>query len=96
MPLNRHGHTMDLRSAGGMMSQFLAWVSAQPRTYAETLEVWRTSCPRLSVWEDALADGLVQVLVSSEGTYSEAKVLLTPRGAAFLDGEQVLLAGAAG
>jgi hypothetical protein len=25
------------------------------------MEVWRTSCPRLSIWEDALGDGLVRV-----------------------------------
>ena len=40
-------------------AQFLAWVAEQPRGYTETIEVWRTSCPRLAVWEDALADGLV-------------------------------------
>ena len=26
-----------------------------------TMEVWRTSCPRLSIWEDAVDDGLVRV-----------------------------------
>jgi hypothetical protein len=39
----------------------LAWIAAAPRTYRETMEVWRTSCPRLSIWEDALGDGLVRV-----------------------------------
>ena len=39
----------------------LAWIAAAPRTYRETMEVWRTSCPRLSIWEDAVGDGLVQV-----------------------------------
>src|SRR5262249_45361315 len=33
--------------------QFLAWLAERPRSYAETMEAWRTSCPRLSVWEDA-------------------------------------------
>lgn len=41
--------------------QLLAWLAEQPRTYGETVDVWRTSCPRLSVWEDAIADGLVRV-----------------------------------
>ena len=41
--------------------QMLAWIAEQSRSYAETIEVWKTSCPRLSVWEDALADGFVFV-----------------------------------
>lgn len=40
---------------------FLRWLAEQPRSYAETMEAWRTSCPRLSIWEDALAGGLVMV-----------------------------------
>lgn len=42
-------------------AQLLAWIAERPRGYAETLEAWRTSCPRLAVWEDALAAGLVRV-----------------------------------
>ena len=41
--------------------QLLAWIEEEPRGYAETVERWKTSCPRLAVWEDALADGLVRV-----------------------------------
>lgn len=41
--------------------QMLTWLDEQPRTYAETLEAWKTSCPRLSIWEDALADRLIRV-----------------------------------
>jgi hypothetical protein len=33
----------------------------QPRPYMEVIEAWRTSCPRLTVWEDALDRGLVAV-----------------------------------
>jgi hypothetical protein len=57
--------------------QLLAWIAEQPRTYAETLEVWRTSCPRLAVWEDALADGLVRA--------ERGRVVLTGRGEELLD-----------
>lgn len=39
--------------------QFLVWLDEMPRSYAETMEAWRTSCPRLSVWEDTTLDGLV-------------------------------------
>jgi hypothetical protein len=44
-----------------IMLQFLAWVADRPRTYAETMEAWRSTCPRLSVWEDAIIGGLVRI-----------------------------------
>lgn len=59
-----------------LMLQFLAWVSERPRSYADVMEAWRTSCPRLSIWEDAQADGLVQVVGDS--------VTLTTRGGSAL------------
>jgi len=37
---------------------FLSWLAAEPRTYAEVMDAWRTSCPRLSAWEDAIGDEL--------------------------------------
>jgi hypothetical protein len=39
--------------------QMLESIASRPRSYAEVLDAWRTSCPRLSVWEDACADGLI-------------------------------------
>ncbi len=51
----------------------LEWISSRPRTYAETMEAWRSHCPRLLVWEDALVSGLVRV--------SGNRVELTPAGA---------------
>jgi hypothetical protein len=41
--------------------QLLAWIAEQRRTYPETMDAWKTSCPRLTVWEDAVADGLLRV-----------------------------------
>ena len=38
---------------------FLAWLIAAPRSYAEVMDAWRTSCPRLTIWEDAVDNGLV-------------------------------------
>ena len=35
------------------------WVAARPRPYGEVMEAWRTSCPRLTIWEDAVDRGLV-------------------------------------
>ena len=69
-----------LEPATGLLLQFLAWVAARPRSYDETMDAWRTTCPRISVWEDALGDGLVQVDGVGTGTQGEAKVLLTPAG----------------
>jgi hypothetical protein len=42
-----------------LVLDLVAWVAAAPRPYAEVIEAWRTSCPRLTVWEDALDRGLV-------------------------------------
>jgi hypothetical protein len=42
--------------------QLLQWLDAKPRSHAETMDAWRTSCPRFSIWEDACIDGLVEVL----------------------------------
>ena len=41
--------------------QLLEWVDERERSYSETMEAWHSHCPRLTIWEDALADGLVQV-----------------------------------
>ncbi len=62
-----------------IMIQFLAWVADRPRSYAETMDAWRTSCPRLSVWEDAVIANWVRL----EGEGGRA-VKLTERGVAVL------------
>ena len=62
--------------------QFLAWVSSRRRTYDETMEAWQTTCPRHTVWEDAIIDGLIQV--TSGGAPPQAEVTLTPKGRALL------------
>jgi hypothetical protein len=42
-----------------LVLDLLEWLAPGPRPYADTLEAWRTSCPRLTVWEDARDAGLV-------------------------------------
>jgi hypothetical protein len=42
-----------------LILDFLQWLSPAPRPYAEVMERWRTSCPRLTVWEDAVDRRLV-------------------------------------
>jgi len=58
--------------------QFLDWIAASPRTYGDVIDAWRTSCPRLPVWEEAITKGLVR---RANGTsMREAKVLITDKG----------------
>jgi hypothetical protein len=65
--------------------QFLAWVANRPRNYADVLEAWRSSCPRLSIWEDALGDRLVQCEQARGKPADECAVTLTAQGRAALE-----------
>jgi hypothetical protein len=67
--------------SGDLTMQFLEWLSEQPRTYGDTMDAWRTSCPRLSIWEDALSAGLVLL---GHGSFRERQVNITPRGRSLL------------
>jgi hypothetical protein len=42
-----------------LILDLLEWVGPRPRPYAEVLDAWRTSCPRLPVWEDANDRGFI-------------------------------------
>ena len=64
-----------------LIRDLLDWVATRERTYAETMDAWRTSCPRLTVWEDAIDAGLI-VRVQTAGRAT--RIELTERGAAFL------------
>jgi hypothetical protein len=63
--------------------ELLLWIARRPRTYAEAMEAWRSNCPRQSVWEDALLDGLIQV--ENGASMSDSAVTLTTAGAAALN-----------
>lgn len=43
-----------------LILDLLEWIGATPRPYAEVLDAWRTSCPRLPVWEDANDRGFLE------------------------------------
>ena len=68
-------------AAHALTQQFLAWVAEKPRSYADA-EAWRRSCPHLSIWEDAIADGLIQF--ESGSSMREQRLMLTARGQARL------------
>ena len=69
-------------SADALTQQFLAWIDEAPRSYADA-EAWRRSCPHLSIWEDAISDGLVRFENSS--SMQQSRLTLTTRGRALLE-----------
>ena len=62
--------------------QFLEWLSELPRTYCETMDAWRTSCPKLPVWEDANDQHFV---TETREPGQEPLVHITPIGRQFLE-----------
>ena len=56
--------------------ELLEWVDSRPRSYSEAMESWTSNCPRHPAWDDALSDGLIQVV--------GGEVRLTPLGAEHL------------
>jgi hypothetical protein len=68
------------------MRELLAWLARCPRTYQDTMDVWQTSCPRSSVWEDAMGAQLVEVQRGGHPTTGETRVVLTRLGEAVLRG----------
>jgi hypothetical protein len=58
--------------------QFLEWVASGSRTHADVMETWRSSCPRLSIYEDAALEGLVRY------DAERRVVTVTPKGEAAL------------
>ena len=64
-----------------LVRDLVEWVAKEPRRYADVLDAWRTSCPRLTVWEDASDRGFVErQAVEGRGVY----VTATEAGLEFL------------
>ncbi len=63
-----------------LIFDLLEWVASGERSYAEVMDAWRTSCPRLPVWEDATD----RRLITREHVNGRAIVKLTPSGLALL------------
>ena len=64
-----------------LILDLLAFVAAGDRSYAETMDAWRTSCPRLPVWEEANERGLVTRIVRAGAPV----VAITAKGRALLE-----------
>jgi len=69
------------RTVEVLVLDLLEWLARRERSYQETMDAWRTSCPRLPVWEDATDLGLVSI----EEANGRPVVRVTPAGLAFLD-----------
>lgn len=59
-----------------LILDLLEWLASRERSYEDTMEVWRTSCPKLPVWEDANERGLVAIDAST----GRILVRLSPAG----------------
>ena len=48
-----------VEAADSLVLDLVEWVAREPRPYQEVIAAWRTSCPRLTIWEDAVDSGYV-------------------------------------
>jgi hypothetical protein len=71
-----------------LVLDLVEWVALRPRPYAEVMDAWRTSCPRLTIWEDAVDLGFV---VREHRDGAGVVVRATDAGVAFLRGERANL-----
>jgi hypothetical protein len=63
-----------------LVLDLVEWIARGPRPYSEVIETWRSSCPRLTIWEDAVDRGYVARRPTVEGL----RVTITEDGEKFL------------
>jgi len=68
-----------------LVLDLVEWVASRPRTYSDVMDAWRTSCPRLPIWEDTVDLGFVSC---ERRDGSQVIVRVTPAGRSFLDSER--------
>lgn len=81
---------MEDSTTESLVLDLLEWLAARERAYEEVMEAWRTSCPRLPVWEDANERGLVM----KEEVQGRCIVKITPSGRALLQKQRSSTSGA--
>ena len=64
-----------------LIADLLEYVAGNERTYAEVIEAWHTSCPKLPVWEEANERGLI----TRARVNGHAIVRITTAGTNFLE-----------
>ncbi|CCD91270.1 conserved hypothetical protein [Bradyrhizobium sp. ORS 375] len=68
-------------SADPLVLDFVEWIARASRSHAEVVATWRTSCPRLTVWEDAADLGYVaREAIAGAGLF----IIVTDAGAQLL------------
>jgi hypothetical protein len=70
-----------VEAADSLVLDLVEWVAREPRPYQEVIAAWRTSCPRLTVWEDAVDSGYV---ARAGATSSQVMVVVTDDGRKWL------------
>jgi hypothetical protein len=68
-----------VEAADSLVLDLVEWIAREPRPYQEVIATWRTSCPRLTIWEDAVDSGYV-----ARATGSQAMVVVTDDGREWL------------
>ena len=68
-----------------LILDLLEWIAVRPRRYEDVMDAWGTSCPGLTIWEDTVDAGYVQIQFDPD---SRKMVVMTDRGKAFLDANQ--------
>jgi hypothetical protein len=63
-----------------LLLDLVEWIAREPRPYSDVLDRWRTSCPRLTVWEEAVDRGYVM----RNSDRQRPVVDITPLGRSFL------------
>ena len=69
-----------------LIYDLLEWVATGEKSYEEVMDAWRTSCPKLPVWEDANDRGLI----TQEQVNGRSVVRITPAGAALLNQRKLM------
>jgi hypothetical protein len=76
----REEQSMADKAIEPLILDLLEWVAKGERSYEEVMAAWRTSCPRLPVWEEANDRGLVMI----DQEVGRRIVRITPLGRALL------------
>jgi DNA-binding PadR family transcriptional regulator len=79
-----------IEAVESLILDLLEWLDSRDRSYAEVMDAWRTSCPKLPVWEDANARGLI----ATERVGGRSIVRVTPAGRAVLEDRRPAAPGA--
>lgn len=67
-------------SLDALVLDLLEWIGPETKPYREVMDAWRTSCPRLPVWEEANERGFLEYRPSG----AETLVAVSALGTRFL------------